>query len=371
MDGVPVSSEKHSKTEAPTPKRRKEARRKGQVARSQEISAWISLLTASVVIPTVVTRGAHSLTGLEAASAAVMMNPDEHAALHLLSRGLGTVLTVVLPLLVAMVLVGLIANVAQTRGSIATKKLKPDFAKVNPFKGFKRLFSPMSGWEGLKSLIKLSVLALLAWRSLKGLVPHLIVGGTVPVSSVLGITVNTTSSFIRTAASVGLVLALFDYLYQHQKMRKSLMMSKQEIKEEAKQSEGSPEAKGAIRRRQFKLSRLRMMAAIADADALIVNPTHVAVAMKYDTGRGAPRVVAKGADELALRLREEALRLGVPVVEEPPLARSLYRACDVGEEIPADLYEAVARVLAFLFNLRVRGRLQPLGGGALRLASSR
>lgn len=362
-----MSSEKQSKTEAPTPKRKKEARRKGQVARTPELSAWMSLLAASFVIPLVVRRGAHALVALEAASRAVMIRPDEQGDLHLLGKGLGTVLSVVLPLLGVMVLIAVLTNLAQTRGGIATKKLKPNFTRMNPFKGFKRLFSPLSLWEGLKSLLKVTILSLLAWRTVSRLVPHLLAGGSVSATSMLGITATSTIQFIRTTAAVGILLGLADYAYQHQKMRKSLMMTKKEVKEEAKMSEGSPEAKSAIRRRQFKLSRLRLMAAVAGADALIVNPTHVAVAIKYETGRGAPRVVAKGADELALRMREEALAHTVPVVEEPPLARTLYGACEIGDEIPADLYEAVARVLAFLFNLRTRGRLTPLGGGALKL----
>ena len=145
-----------------------------------------------------------------------------------------------------------------------------------------------------------------------------------------------------------------------------MMMSKQEIKDEARQSEGDPMVKGQIRAAQRRMSRLRMMAEIANADAIVVNPTHVSVAIKYDAVKGAPRVVAKGADVIAARIREEAAKHGVPMVEDVPLARTLFRLCEIGDEIPAQLYEAVARLLAFLFALKANGRIHPVGGGAHR-----
>lgn len=360
-------ADKHAKTEAPTPRRKKEARRKGNVARSQEVSTWLSLLVASIVVPMVIANGGRSLRRLEASALSVVAQPDERAAMRVLGQGLGSVLSVVAPLMIAMVCVAILANVAQTRGAIATKKLKPTVSKLNPIAGFKRLFSPASWWEGAKSLIKVGILAFLGWKTMSHVVPQMITSGGLAMGSVATSIAKASVSFIRTASAVGFGLAMVDYIFQFKKIRKSLMMSKHEIKEESKMSEGSPLMKAEVKKRQFKMSRLRMMAEVAHADAIIVNPTHFAVAVKYESARGAPRVVAKGIDELALRIREEAEEHGVPIVEEPPLARTLYRACALGDEIPADLYEAVARVLAFLFTLKVRGKLQPIGGGTLRL----
>jgi flagellar biosynthesis protein FlhB len=162
------------------------------------------------------------------------------------------------------------------------------------------------------------------------------------------------------------VLGLVDYGMQRRRINKALMMTKQEVKEEMKHQEGSPEVKGAIRRRQVKMSRLRMMADVARADVVIVNPTHVAVALRYEAGHGAPKVVAKGADEVAAAIREEAERHDVPVVEDVPLARAIWQVCEIDDEIPADLFEAVARVLAFLYRVKASG-VRPLGGGPLRV----
>jgi flagellar biosynthesis protein FlhB len=175
---------------------------------------------------------------------------------------------------------------------------------------------------------------------------------------------------MRTAAALGLVLAVLDYSFQRHKIHKGMLMTKQEIREETKTTDGNPQIKQAIKSRQFKMSRMRMMAEVARADAVVVNPTHVSVALRYDALQRAPRVVAKGQDDTALRIREEAVRNGVPLIEDIPLARTLYAACEVGAEIPGDLYEAVARLLAFLFTLRASGRLHQLGGGPLRAPAS-
>jgi len=362
-----MSSEKHSKTEKPTAKRKREARREGQIARSPELMSWASMLTASVLGRVTVTNAInlykrlfqHSLVGIQKA--------DEASAMKLLNEGMVGAITVVAPLTFGLMAVGLIGNIAQLGWAVSGKGLKPKFSRLNPAKGLKKLFSPQSAWEAGKSSLKLLMLSGVAWQSIHGAMPHFTDHGhMVTLGSLLGTVSKAAMDFVRNAALLGLVLAAVDYAMQRRKIAKSLMMSKQEIKDESRQSEGDPAVKGQIRAAQRRMSRMRMMAEIARADAIVVNPTHVSVAIKYDAAKGAPRVVAKGADVIAARIRTEAAKHGVPLVEDVPLARTLYNFCEVGDEIPGMLYEAVARLLAFIFALKATGRLGVVGGGAHR-----
>lgn len=356
-----MSSDKHSKTEKPTAKRKREARREGNIPRSPEISTWISILTATFFIKTTVTSaGALGRRLFEHASIA-MTKADPALGMKLFGEGLVGFATTTAPLVLGLMTVGIVTNIAQV--GLAYKPPKPKFKNLNPLPGIKRLFAPTNAWQAAKELLKITVLALLGWKTLAGIVPALTRGGHLALGSVLGTVATQGMDFVRNVAFLGLTLAAIDYGVTRRRISKGLMMSKQDLKEESRQSEGDPMVKGQIRARQRKMSRLRMMAEVASADAVVVNPTHVAVAIKYDPAKGAPRVVAKGADELAARIRREADTHRVPMVEDVPLARTLFRVCEVGDEIPAALYEAVARLLAFLFALRASGRAVPVGGG--------
>ena len=184
---------------------------------------------------------------------------------------------------------------------------------------------------------------------------HQAQAGGLTLTTVLESVATSTLAFLRNAAMLGLVLAAADYAMEKRLHLKELKMSLQEIKDEYKQADGDPQMKGMIRERQMKMSRNRMMADIASADVVMVNPTHVAVALKYDPLGGAPRVVAKGSGVIAAKIRERAEEHRVPMVRDIPLARALHAACEIGDEIPAELYGAVARVLAFIFSLKARG----------------
>ena len=362
-----MSSDKHSKTEKPTPKRKKEARKEGRIAKSPELMAWVSLLTASIIGKVVIGNTVKLSQRLWIHAGTAIQTADMASAMKLLGEGMTGVVTVVAPLMFGLMAVGVVGNVAQVGWAATTKPLKPKFSRLNPVAGFKRMFSSQGIWELGKSLLKLTMLAGLAWSTIRSTVPHLTDNGhMVTLGSLLRVVANAAAGFMRNAAILGLTLAAVDYFLQRRKLAKSMMMSKQEIKDEARQSEGDPMVKGQIRAAQRRMSRLRMMAEIAHADAIVVNPTHVSVALKYDAAKGAPKVVAKGADVIAARIRREAEKHGVPMVEDVPLARTLYRMCEIGDEIPAQLYEAVARLLAFLFALKASGRISPVGGGAHR-----
>jgi flagellar biosynthetic protein FlhB len=361
-----MAGEKHDKTEKPTAKRKKEARQDGNVPRSMDLGVWAAVMVGSFFVPTVFRQGSKNVQQLTAQVANAMSAPDAQKAAPLLGHGLEMAIITVAPLGVAMMVTGIVINVAQVGFLINRKALKPSFGKLNPKNGIKRILSPTGLINGMRNLVKILIVAGLAWQVFRSFAGTLTQPGILPLGAVCVLVFKRALTFVRTVASVGLGLAVADYAYQRRRINKQLMMTKQEIKEEAKQADGNPEIKQALKKRHMKMSRKRLLAEVAHADAIVVNPTHVAVAIKYDAGRGAPRVLAKGADEVATAIREEAVRLKIPMVEDIPLARTLWQLCEPGDEIPVDLYEAVARILAFLYRIKASGR-RPLGDGPLKV----
>jgi flagellar biosynthetic protein FlhB len=343
------------KSEKPTAQRKKEARREGRIPRSPDLGAWAGLLVATTLLPMVVRNTMHTGERLLHQAVTIIADPDPQKALALLSRGLGDAALTVAPLACGMLLVGVGAAAAQGGINFASKLLKPDFKRLNPLSGLKKMFGPHAAWEAIKALAKTAVLAGVLYYSLRGLLPRLVQAGSLPLASVVEMMTGAVLSLARSAALAGLVMAFADYAVARRRVGKQMRMSKQEVKEEHKRSEGDPHVKGAIRQKQMAMSRQRMMADLEKADLVMVNPTHVAVALRYDPAKGAPRVVAKGAGAVAAKIREVASDRRIPMVQDVPLARALYKACDLGDEIPPELYGAVARVLAFVMTLKARG----------------
>lgn len=352
------------RTEAPTPRRKREARKKGQIARSPEIAAWIELYVASLLVPVVLARTTRGLLGLFGHVEGVGVNSEGEDAVRALGAGLVVTATAVLPLLLATVATALVAGLAQTRLFFSAHLLAPQLKRLNPVKGLKQLFSAENLWNLAKAFLKLAVITLVVWGPVHDLVRLLAASARPGLLSSFGLVGRLAVDLFRRVALAGLVLAAFDYGIAVRRTRKQLRMTKQEVKEEHRTQEGDPHVRGAIRRRQLEMSRNRMITAVADASVVVVNPTHVAVALRYEPSRGAPRVVAKGKGPIAARIRAEAERHDVPVVRDVPLARALHDACELGDEIPAALYRAVARVLAFVFS--VRGT-RPVFGGVLTM----
>ena len=350
-----MAGDSASKTEKPTPRKLREARKQGQIARSPDVSAWAGILAATYVLPWTANAVTDHARELLIKACALMRDPDDGVALGLFASGLKTAALLSLPLALTLLVVGVATSGAQGGIHFSSKKLKPDFKRLNVLQGIKRMFGAQAGWELIKQLAKSSVVGLLIWRAIRDLMPLMVGAGHLPLDRVVVTVVDATISMLRIAGMAALVLAAADYAVQWRRLRKQLMMSHREVMDEHKQSEGDPQMKGAIRSRALALSRNRMMAEVGDADVVLVNPTHVAVALKYDAARGAPRVVAKGAGVLASRIRSIASEHRVPMVEDVPLARALYKACDIGHEIPAEMYTAVARVLAFVMSLRAKG----------------
>lgn len=343
-----------NKTEDPTPKKRKDSREKGQIAKSQELTAWSGLLFGTFLMKNAARQGVETMTWMSNAMRERIAEPDPATALALLGEATWRFGIVVMPLMLGLLVVGVIGSFLQVGLKPSAKPLKPKWERINPFKGLKRMVSPMSIWEGVKSALKVTAIGVAAFPPLRATAFTLAGADRLPLEAVAATVGVGMLTIMRNAALAGLVIAVFDYLLQKRKTLKGMKMTKQEVRDEHKQSEGDPMMKGAIRERQMRMSRNRMMADVATADAVIVNPTHIAIALKYDAAKGAPRVVAKGAGVIATKIREEAEKHGVPLVKDVPLARTLHKVCEIGHEVPLELYEAVARLLAFVFALKVR-----------------
>ena len=343
------------RTEKATPRKRREARRQGQIGNTPELGSWLGLLAASFVIPKVVSSLMSTATSALVQVGTVTQNSGSARAMAIARQAFTSAAFAFAPLVLLVLAVSVGSVLLQGGLAFTPKLLAPKFSRLNPLQGIKRMFGPHGAWTALKSLIKSGVLAGVVYLSLRSLVPTLTSAGSLPLANVLQIGVQAVLNLLRWCAVAGLLMAGADYAVVRRRNNKSLKMSKHEIKEEMKSSEGNPQLRGAIRSRAIAISRNRMLADVPGADVVVVNPTHVAVALRYEAGKGAPRVVAKGGDHVAARIREIAQQSRVPMVEDVPLARTLYSVVDVGREIPGDLFESVARVLAFIMTLKTRG----------------
>lgn len=341
------------RSEKATAQRMREVHRKGKLGRSQDLSAWLGLGAAALMLPMVLSRGKDAALDQLAAVRNVARDPSAAGAVQVLDDALRSVLTTLTPLFAVLVLVTVAVGLAQ--GGFHPRRFTLHVDQFKPVNAAKRLFGGQAWWQGAQTLLKTGAVALVLVVGLQTLVPTLMASGQLPLSHLLGVASGGTASLLRTGIAAGVLLAVADVIVVARRNRKQTRMSLQEIKEENKRTEGDPMLKGHIRSKQLAMSRNRMMAEVATADVVLVNPTHVAVALRYEPGSGAPKVVAKGAGAVAARIRAEASERRVPLVEDVPLARALHAACELGQEVPAHLFTAVARVLAFVMALRRRG----------------
>lgn len=343
------------RTERATPKRRQKARDEGVVLRIPDLDAtvmlWGNLFLFSALWGTTFTLMAQQVSYLlrKTGERGILFEANlQGLAVDLL----WITLRVLLPFLGLNLLLALANQFAQHGFKPNFNPLKPKFEKLNPFPGFKRLFSTKSIVELLKSLVKFLIVAWVAYAVLGPRIPTLLETLKFPLERTLQLVQETLFILYRNVMIAMILLALGDFFYQRHEHEKSLRMTKQEVKEEAKDAEGSPEIKGRQKSLMFSSMMRRIRSQVPKASVVITNPTHFAVALRYDEATAAPICVAKGVDFLALKIRERAKASGVPVVENPPLARSLYRSVDLDRPIPPDLYQAVAQVLAFVLRLR-------------------
>lgn len=344
------------KTEPATPKRLQEARRRGQVARSPELSGAVVVL--ALVCLCYLMRDwffytvARFWVGYLANFGRWEVSPANATAL-LWSVGVFCLQLLAPVFLVALVL-AVVVNLAQVGFVFSPQALVPRLERLSISAGLARLFSTRAAFEFLKALLKICAIGgLVAWLVRRDFETLLLLLCASPAKG-FGVVVDFTFRLALVAGAAYVVLALLDYLYQRRSYQKEMMMTKAEVKEEYRQTEGDPLIKGWVRRklRQVLLNRIRQE--VPKATVVVTNPTHIAVALKYETGMNAPRVVAKGAGYLAARIRKLAAENGVPVVENPPVARFLYYKVEVGEEIPAALYQAVAEIIALVYRLKKR-----------------
>ncbi len=350
-----MSADKHEKTEDPTGKKLDEAKKQGNVAKSQDLVAWFTILLGVFILKMTAVKTVTYMQNVTVQMTEVMKTPDQGAVLKFFIDTLAGSVPIIAPLALAFMVIGTIGHVSQVKFNLATKALKPSFKKLNPITGFKRIFSKKSLFEAGKQLFKTAVIGYMAYRTLYETIISLTVGGPYATGEVIRVTGEAVMDFLIQAALAGLVIGIADYFYQRKSTKDGLKMTKQQVKEEHKSEDGSPEIKMKIKQRQREMSRNRMMAALQDADVVVVNPVHIAIGLKYDAQKGAPRVIAKGAGFVAEKIKAKAEEHNVPLVQDILLARTLHRVCDIDDEIPGEMFEAVAQVLAFVFLLKNRG----------------
>jgi len=343
------------KTEKATPKRIEQLRKDGSLSRSQDLSAWVGIAAAALTLPLVISRASAAANSQLAQIKGIAKSPEPLLVFDILQSGLLSVLATMAPLFAVVVVAAVGTGAAQGGIHFSSKKLKPSFKNFNLPQGLKRVFGGQAWWQGVKAALKAGAIGAVLYTVIKSLTPVLLGSGSHALPSLIDIASGGVGSLVKTAVIAGLILAGADMIVVMKRNRKQTRMSKKEIKDEYKQSEGDPMLKGQIRQRQLAMSRNRMMAEVGRADVVMVNPTHVAVALRYEPGTGAPRVVAKGKGHVATKIRQIASEKHVPMVQDIALARALHSACDLGQEIPPHLYAAVARVLAFVMALRRRG----------------
>lgn len=349
------------KTEPATSKKLEDARKEGQVAKSREIANGLGLLTLFLILKFWV--GNMGIQMMEIFGSVYSRIPEvtvywqdnmpEAEAGIVFRQLLLQVLVIIAPILLIGLLVAFVCDLVQVKWRPTMKPLKPKFSKMNPLKGFKKIFSPNAVVELVKSIAKVGLIIYICYTYLKDKWPLLLNLYDFSLMQALQVAAATVTDLGIRIALLYMIIAFADFAYQKIKFKNDMKMTKQEIKEEYKQQEGDPKVKGQIRQKMMDASRRRMMQALPQADVVITNPTHYAVAIKYEPEvADAPVVVAKGEDYLAARIKEIAKENKIEIVENKPLARMLYANVDVGQAVPPELYQAVAEVLAFVYRLQ-------------------
>lgn len=350
--------DKASKTEEATPRKLEEARKKGDVAKTPDLASWLSLAAATGVV---IWTGGYFSLGLAEDLVPFIASP--HEMLGALDAGGGTEIArmaifAAAPILAAVmgatIVAGAGGNIAQSGFLWTTSKLKPEWSRVSPLKGWQRIFGADGLVQFLKTFIKLVATGVIAWLTLKPHAAELAGVAAMRPAAILPMALELASSLMWAILAFLGVTAGMDWLWQRFSFAQKMRMSREELKEDFKQSEGDPHVKARQKQIRMERARRRMMAAVPEATVVIMNPTHYAVALKYEAGETpAPLCVAKGVDSLALKIRKVAEEAGVPVVEDAPLARALYATVDVDQTIPRAHFEAVAKVIGFVLS---RGR---------------
>lgn len=345
------------KTEEPTPKKLEDARKEGQVARSQELTTAVGLITLFALLKIIVSVLADSFSesfnlfyGSMDTYAHDVFNSGYATAF--VNEAMTQILIICLPIFAAAIAAAIIINALQVKWKPTAKPLKPKFSKISPMKGFKRMFSKEKLFDLLKAVVKIALVGYMTYSTLVDEADTINILYDIDLFPAVMLIGNIVINMGIKISIVFLVIGVADYIYQKIKFTRDMRMTKQEIKDEFKQTEGDPKIKGQIRQKMREASRRRMMQRLPEADVVITNPTHLACAIKYDREtQKAPILIAKGADFLAQRIKEVARENFIPIVENKPLARMLYHNVELEEEIPEELYQMTAEVLAYVYSL--------------------
>ena len=345
-------ADKSQKTEQATPKHKKEMREKGNVAKSAELGGWATILIVGSEIASIEGSSANKIHSFLLTTTTAMGRPSVPNDLEVLQKGLGTALYAALPVVAIIAVLGTAIGLAQVGIRITPSGITPKWSRISLKNGIQNIFSAKGMWTLAKTLIKLAILLGVGYLLLHSVMYGVMGTGIFPLGDILSQAQGSFLSVIRYIGGLALITACIDYYFERRKYQQDLKMTKQEVKQEFREMEGSPEMKQARKNKARQLSRMQAMAAISRADVVVTNPTHYAVAIIYDREKdGVPRIIAKGEDLIAFEMREKALSCGVTVVENPPLARTIYSMCEVNQLIPQELYAAVAQLLAYVYSL--------------------
>lgn len=346
------------KTEDATTKRLQDARKEGQVARSQELITAAMLLALFLAIKLFVGFiGNRLLLGFYESYSYIGIHATDIATVNIsgaiIQKAMLNILLMLLPVFAFAMVPAIAVNVFQVKWKVTGKPLQPKFNRLNPVSGFKKIFSKDKLFELIKSVVKIGIIFYLAYSSLKGEVNKLAILYELGLLQAVSLIGNLVIDMGIKISAFYFIMGFADYIYQKLKFKKDMKMSKQEVKDEYKQQEGDPQVKGRIKSKMREASMRRMMQSMPDADVVITNPTHFACAIRYDKEKAAaPVLTAKGADYLAQKIKEAAKEYNVPIVENKPLARMLYYNVDLDSEIPPELYQMTAEVLAYVYQLK-------------------
>ena len=345
--------ERDSKTEEATPQKLEKAKAKGDGVKTMDLGPLAVLTAVSGVL---IVSGGWLARDMAAHLVPFFAHPDAmsvegHGGVTILRYALLAGAPALIIVMMTAAVAGSGASLMQTGLRFTAEKLKPDFSKLSPHKGLEKMFGPDALMQFVKSLVKVTVIGILAWWVLKPVVPKLSALSALDVGAILPFAIDVLKRLVFSVAGLSLVVAGADWLWQRHRFLTRMRMTKEEVKEDFKNSEGDPHVKARQRQIRNERARRRMMQAVPDATVVVMNPTHYAVALKYEQGEtAAPMCVAKGMDSLALKIRAVAEEAGVPVIEDPPLARALYAAVDVEEMIPPAHFEAVAKIIGFILG---------------------
>jgi flagellar biosynthetic protein FlhB len=351
--------DRESQTEEATPQKLEKAREKGDGPKTADLSSFATLAATSGVVLIAGGWLARNLAGqmLPFIAQPDAMSLQASGGLEVFRYALMAAAPILLGVMLAAAVSGAAANLVQSGLRLTPSKLKPEFSKLDPRKGLQRLFGADALMQFVKSLAKVAVISWLVWWVLKPILPELANMAALDPLAMLPFSLDVLKRLVFAVAAVTLTIAGGDFLWQRQRFLTRQRMTKEEVKEEYKNSEGDPHVKARQKQLRHQRARQRMMQAVPDATVVVMNPTHYAVALKYEQGESAaPTCVAKGLDSLALKIRAVAEEAGVPVIEDPPLARALYAAVDIDEMIPPAHYEAVAKIIGFILNAANRRR---------------